>query len=319
MSDTTPDSARTPRAATTPEPLTGLTGANAAIYTELIGLTEPVTVAELALAAGVGNSTAGRALTLLEKHGVAVRTRGGHDGPRRNPDLWHPAPTVEMTSKDGDSHAPNSDQPKPGSLDASTPDDSVTNNGDTSADEPDVADPAVASAPDSDYTDKEGTLSDESDPNTPELPSAPDTASTDPATGPETQETEPGQDVQPQATERSEKDDSSEDGPQSEGDNIACAPQTSTAPRSTLTEAIILPGEKRRLAPGALRQMVIDHLEAHPDEAFTATKISRVIEKSSGAIANALDKLVGSGIAEQVSHQPRMFQLSGSAPTDDTQ
>ncbi|MFI9586834.1 hypothetical protein ACIHCQ_34550 [Streptomyces sp. NPDC052236] len=28
--------------------------------------------------------------------------------------------------------------------------------------------------------------------------------------------------------------------------------------------------------------MVIDHLEAHPGEAFTATKISRLIEKSSG-------------------------------------
>ncbi|WP_176969432.1 MULTISPECIES: hypothetical protein [unclassified Streptomyces] len=55
--------------------------------------------------------------------------------------------------------------------------------------------------------------------------------------------------------------------------------------------------------------MVINHLQAHPDEAFTATRISRVIEKSSGAIANALDKLVTQEIAEQVNDRPRTFGL----------
>ncbi|MFE0276045.1 hypothetical protein ACFWZY_28725 [Streptomyces sp. NPDC058992] len=56
--------------------------------------------------------------------------------------------------------------------------------------------------------------------------------------------------------------------------------------------------------------MVVDHLEAHPGEAFTATRISRLIEKSSGAIANALDKLVKEGIAEQVNDRPRTFRLA---------
>ncbi|UKY53536.1 helix-turn-helix domain-containing protein [Streptomyces inhibens] len=65
MSDTTPDS--TPTQNPTPEPLTGLTEAQAAIYTELVGRTEPATVIELALAAGIGKSTAGRALPLLEQ------------------------------------------------------------------------------------------------------------------------------------------------------------------------------------------------------------------------------------------------------------
>lgn len=54
--------------------------------------------------------------------------------------------------------------------------------------------------------------------------------------------------------------------------------------------------------------MVIDHLQAHPGEAFTATKISRVIEKSSGAIANALVTLTGQGITEQVSDRPRTYR-----------
>ncbi|MFI6350232.1 hypothetical protein [Streptomyces sp. NPDC050560] len=67
-----------------------------------------------------------------------------------------------------------------------------------------------------------------------------------------------------------------------------------------------------RLAPGALRELVIGHLRAHPGEAFTATKISRVIERSSGAIANALVTLVKQGLAEQVSDAPRTYRLSAS-------
>lgn len=55
-----------------------------------------------------------------------------------------------------------------------------------------------------------------------------------------------------------------------------------------------------RLAPGALREQVLTHLQAHPTEAFTATQISPAIERSSGAIANALATLTTKGRAEQV-------------------
>ncbi|MFJ9419075.1 hypothetical protein ACIRPT_33700 [Streptomyces sp. NPDC101227] len=58
---------------------------------------------------------------------------------------------------------------------------------------------------------------------------------------------------------------------------------------------------------------MIDHLQAQPDEAFSATKIGRVIEKSSGAIANALGRLVGLGITEQVSDPRRIFGSVGSS------
>ncbi len=69
-----------------------------------------------------------------------------------------------------------------------------------------------------------------------------------------------------------------------------------------------------RLAPGGLRQMVIDHLQARPGEVFTATRISRVIEKSSGAVANALVALTRQGIAEQVSDKPRTYRLTAAEP-----
>jgi biotin operon repressor len=287
MSDTTTDGTRTLHAAPAPapEPLTELTGAPSAIYTELLGLTEGATVAELALAAGVGRSTAGKAVTTLEQHGLAVRTPGGHDGPRRTPDRWHPAPTHDTSSGDGSSdQEPASTQPDPSITDSPEP---VGNS-----------------------TDHEGAPTAET---TPEAPDAPDDGSTNAVTVPTTEEP---QDTPPQNTEHGEGDDGGEGGPHDEddsdgsGDEDAPAPQAGAGRPTRQAEAIILPGEKKRLAPGALRQMVIDHLEAHPGEAFTATKISRVIEKSSGAIANALVTLAQQGIAEQVDDRPRTYRLA---------
>ncbi len=46
-----------------------------------------------------------------------------------------------------------------------------------------------------------------------------------------------------------------------------------------------------RLRPGALREKVVSFLADHSYEAFTATKISRHLEHSSGAIANSLATL----------------------------
>ncbi|MFD1271801.1 helix-turn-helix domain-containing protein [Streptomyces kaempferi] len=114
MSDTTPDGTRTLHAVPTPEPLTQLSGAPVTVYTELTNLTcdDGATVAELALAAGLGRSTTGKALTTLEEHGLAVRTPGGHDGPRRTPDRWRAAPTPG-TSNGGGQNTP---EPAPAQL-----------------------------------------------------------------------------------------------------------------------------------------------------------------------------------------------------------
>jgi DNA-binding MarR family transcriptional regulator len=46
------------------------------------------TVAQVAVSAGVGRSTAGKLLGQLESDGEARRTEGGRDGNRRLPDLW---------------------------------------------------------------------------------------------------------------------------------------------------------------------------------------------------------------------------------------
>lgn len=70
----------------------------------------------------------------------------------------------------------------------------------------------------------------------------------------------------------------------------------------------------RTAAPGALRTMVIQHLQANSSEAFTATRISRVTETSSRVIANALVTLARQGIAEWVSEKPLTHRLA-TAPS----
>lgn len=65
---------------------------------------------------------------------------------------------------------------------------------------------------------------------------------------------------------------------------------------------------------GALRDLVQAHLYDNPGEEFTPHQISKALGRSSGAVANALDRLVQLGIAVPTSEKPRRFQLSPDAP-----
>jgi len=57
--------------------------------------------------------------------------------------------------------------------------------------------------------------------------------------------------------------------------------------------------------PGGLRDPVEAHLRQFPDAAFTPHQIDKVLTRSSGAVANALDKLVSLGV--------EAFDLTGTA------
>ncbi|MGW6482179.1 helix-turn-helix domain-containing protein [Streptomyces sp. NPDC055059] len=263
MTETTTET-RTLRAVPTPEPQTSLTGAPAAVYTELI--TSPgATVAELALAASIGRSTAGKALTTLEQQGLAIREEGERTGPRRTPDRWRSAQSEDTGSGEVVVTTDNSV--------SATPDESsATNSGGTE----NVAETGTSPIP-----------ADE--------PNAGATAQT------------AAQDEAPRAS-KTNKDTVAAD--EACTDPAATKPPAESPTCHAATEPVAVLAPKTRMAPGALRQKVIDHLQAHPDDAFTATRISRVIERSSGAIANALATLTRQGIAEQVSDTPRTYRLA---------
>ncbi|RBQ15337.1 hypothetical protein DP939_36465 [Spongiactinospora rosea] len=62
--------------------------------------------------------------------------------------------------------------------------------------------------------------------------------------------------------------------------------------------------------PGALRDRVLAHLTEHPGKDFTPYEIGRVLDSSSGAVANALDRLVSLGQAELTCERPRRFTVA---------
>jgi hypothetical protein len=69
--------------------------------------------------------------------------------------------------------------------------------------------------------------------------------------------------------------------------------------------------DKARLASGALRGMVEDYLRGHPGKEFGPTAIAKELGgKSSGAVSNALDKLVEAKIAVKTQDKPRRFALA---------
>ncbi|MFB4302230.1 hypothetical protein [Actinomadura sp. NTSP31] len=70
-----------------------------------------------------------------------------------------------------------------------------------------------------------------------------------------------------------------------------------------------------RGAPSPLRPLVAGHLNAFPDLEFTPGEIAKVLDRSSGAVANALDTLVGRGEAVLTCERPRRFRAAN--PTTD--
>jgi hypothetical protein len=71
--------------------------------------------------------------------------------------------------------------------------------------------------------------------------------------------------------------------------------------------------------PGALRDLVEEHLRKVPDAAFNPHQVGKVLTRSAGAVANALDKLVSLGVAQMVTDKPRSYRLApaGPAPAPD--
>lgn len=198
------------------------------------------TTADLASAATIGKSTAGKVLAKWEKDSSVTRTPGIAEGGRRAADLW--------AIPDGDTEpAATTASPHDAQADPDTPDpsDAQPVGGDSAESMKSAADDAK------DDTDAEETTS---------APAEPVAKATKPAPA----DTADGDTEQP-----------------------------------------------ARLAPGALRGMVEDFLRTNPGEEFGPTAIANALGgKSSGAVSNALDKLVETKTAVRTKESPRRFALT---------
>ena len=101
-----------------------------------------ITVRDLATEAGVGQSTASKALAAMEADGTATRTPGPTNGNRKSADIWHPA-TTDAT----DEPTPGDDatDATPDANDEATPADDA--NGGGGADESALPETPVSGAP----------------------------------------------------------------------------------------------------------------------------------------------------------------------------
>lgn len=68
------------------------------------------------------------------------------------------------------------------------------------------------------------------------------------------------------------------------------------------------------LSKGALRGMVEDYLTEHTGEQFSPSAIGKALNRSSGAVNNALEKLVADGYAVQTQDKPKRFAAKATAP-----
>ena len=67
-----------------------------------------------------------------------------------------------------------------------------------------------------------------------------------------------------------------------------------------------------KLGKGGLEAQVLDHMAAHPKSEFTPTDLARVLDRSGGAIANALAKFATQDKVVQTSERPRRYRLAGA-------
>ena len=65
---------------------------------------------------------------------------------------------------------------------------------------------------------------------------------------------------------------------------------------------------KLRLGAGKLREMVLAHVRDHADQDFTPSALGKVLQRSSGAIANACEKLAGEQLITQTNDKPRRYR-----------
>ena len=255
------------------------------------------TAADLSAAAKIGKSTAQKILVKWEGDGSVTRTAGNAEGGRRAADLWAIAETTDAapdgTADDGIDTSADGTPVDEGTVEDTAPAQTAQNEPITDSDPTDTADAASAEEKLSE------TASAESLDPAPE--SAQDTTDTAAEAVPEDtqdtaadtvhEETEPA-DAEPASTKAAEPADGG------------------TTPEDA-TETASDRGKSDRLAPGGLRGMVEDWLRDHSGEQAGPTKIAKDLGgKSSGAVSNALDKLVEGGVAVKTQDKPKRFALA---------
>lgn len=316
------------------------------------------TVTVIADAAGTGKPAARDALLAMEKDGTATRVKGGKPG---IPDTWTLAGTTQDDAgpedeqagqpEDGTASIPDgpggdetadeagqdgtAETASPEQQDADAEDSTEAAAGDDTSDAPGPATEKPGphdDAPDGDKDAGGGEQDDETAPDGGD----PQAAGDSPDEGGAPEDSDGGADDEPdpalvsEIIERINQIRAAADG----AEMVLTASGDLKTALAGMDEIYEQAAEARRslkaatsgrkapaVRPGGLRDKVLAHLVANPGKEFTPHEIHKVLDHSSGAIANALDTLVKLGEAEVATEKPRRFrraaQPAGSAPGTD--
>ncbi|WP_378736137.1 hypothetical protein [Nocardia brasiliensis] len=229
------------------------------------------TSAELAERAGIGGSTARKLLVALERTGGAYRTEGESDGSARRPaDRWWPNTASGDTDGASETLADETAEVPAESADIATT----------------AHDPATPTTGEDNATAGE----DEADAAEPGITSA----ATDLDEAIDTSAEPAAENAEP-----AEQDDATE--PATDETDETDAEATLDAKESV---------KPQRLGKGVLRGMVEDFLTDCQGREFTPGEIAKDLERSAGAIHNALEKLVADGTAIRTCDAPKRYTLA---------
>ena len=292
------------------------------------------TVAVIADAAGTGKPAARAALLDMEKAGTATRVKGDRPGV---PDTWtlaepapdgtapEAAPEAEQASQPGDDPAGNPDVATEdetaggtGQDGAAEADDPSPEDGDAEAGTPAPPGPETAESgsPDADAADDahEDAAPDEQDDEA--APGDPDDDGDVPDAGDESGD-EPDPALVTDLTGHLDQIRAAADtaglvlaGSGDLKNVLACLDEIGELAAQARRALKAATGGRKAPAvrPGGLRNKVLAHLDTHPGDAFTPHELHKVLDHSSGAIANACDTLVKLGGAEVATEHPRRFR-----------
>jgi DprA winged helix domain len=319
-------------------------GPAAAVWAALTA--NPVaTAAQIAAAAGTSRAVASRELTALHAAGYATRTAGTSSGRGPSPAAWHPATPGEQAqpgaAATGTASPPASSPAPADGADASEASAVPDGEPETAVvPEPprqeadrgtgaggDTAVPAESGDHGRTGAGGDAPASTAGDTAAGEREDAPGQGSPDEAASPDTG-TAPAGDTVPEACSQAAQ----------LLDELAAAASHAASVLRDGQVAAALPAieeisgtaaQARRLArsaasgrrarggqaarPGQLRDLVAGHLAAYPGAEFTPHAIGRVLGRSSGAVANALDRLTALGQAQLTSDHPRRYKAAQAA------
>jgi hypothetical protein len=346
--DTAPSAAH---AATDPAPAPGTATAAdspAAAVHAALAANPGNAVAAIADAAGTGKPTTRTALLEMEKAGTATRIKGDRPG---IPDTWtlaEPAPDgtspeaaaeAGQAGQPGDDPAGNPDDVGEDETADATEQDGAAEAGDPAPEDGDNAEADIPAPPAPETTEAESHHATAGDDHEDVVPDEHDTEAepgSDPADGDAARDEAAPADASGEAgdapdpvlvtklTEHLDQIKAAADEAEldlaTSGDLKTVlagldeiADQTAQARRAL--KAAIGGRKAPAVRPGGLRDKVLAHLDEHPEGEFTPHEIHKVLNHSSGAIANALDTLVKLGQAEVASDKPRKFRRAAQ-PAD---